>query len=196
MLISIIIPVFDRRSTEWKTLESALAQSLERTQYEIVTVVGVTPHKDPHFLRLLQCCDTVVPIDADSDNAASEIHFYIAGQRAAKGDVLFFVEGHTELLPDCCANIAAYFRRAPRFGRCLGAENQPQPDSSRGHHRADQSSGGDGRPESGLVFAGRELRDHDFAVRAAGRLRPWIFSGQRKCAFRAHPAAADSIRKD
>lgn len=125
MLISIIIPVFDRRSTEWKTLESALAQSVERTQYEIVTVVGVTPHKDPHFLRLLQCCDTVVPIDADSDNAASEIHFYIAGQRAAKGDVLFFVEGHTELLPDCCANIAAYFREhadsavawAPRINR-------------------------------------------------------------------------------
>ncbi len=43
----------------------------------------------------------------------NEIHFYIAGQRAAKGDVLFFVEGHTELLPDCCADIAAYFRQHP-----------------------------------------------------------------------------------
>jgi hypothetical protein len=73
----------------------------------------VTPRQDPHLLRLLQSCDTVVAIDADSENAASEIHFYIAGQQAAKGEVLFFVEGHTELLPDCCANIAAYFRQHP-----------------------------------------------------------------------------------
>ena len=113
MLISIIIPIFDRRSTGWKALESALAQAFDRAQYEIVTVVGVTREKDAKFLQLLQRCDSVVSIDADSDNAASEIHFYIAGHRAARGDVLFFVEGHTELLPDCCANIAAYFRQYP-----------------------------------------------------------------------------------
>jgi hypothetical protein len=113
MLISIIIPVFDRRSTDWKALESALTQTLERTQYEIVAVVGVTSGEDANLPRLLRRCDAVVTIDADTDSAASEIHFYIAGQRAAKGDVLFFVEGHTELPPDCGANIAAYFRAHP-----------------------------------------------------------------------------------
>jgi glycosyl transferase family 2 len=113
MLISIIIPVFDRRSTAWKAFESALTQTLDRPQYEIVAVVGTSSDEDAHLPQLLQRCDTVVSIDADSDSAASEIHFYIAGQRAAKGDVLYFVEGHTELLPDCCANIAAYFRAHP-----------------------------------------------------------------------------------
>jgi hypothetical protein len=113
MRISIIIPAFDRRSTDWKSLESALTQTLDRTQYQVVTVVGRTPGQDAHLLRLLPRCDTVVTIDADAGSAASEIHFYIAGQRAAQGDVLFFVEGHTELLPDCCANIAAYFRAHP-----------------------------------------------------------------------------------
>ena len=83
MLISIIIPAFDRRSTDWKALESALAQTLDRTQYEVVTVVGRTPGQDAHLIHLLPRCDTVVAIDADSDCAASEIHFYIAGQRAA-----------------------------------------------------------------------------------------------------------------
>src|SRR5215471_12844660 len=110
MLISIIIPVFDRRSSEWKALESALAQTLPRTQYEIIAVVGASHEKDPHLLNLLPRCDTVAAIDVDAGSAASEIHFYIAGERSAKGDVLFFVEGHTELLPDCCANIEAYFQ--------------------------------------------------------------------------------------
>src|SRR5262249_27910095 len=87
--------------------------TVDRAHYEIVTVVGGTPAQDARLLQLLPRCDTVVTIDADSASAASEIHFYIAGQRAAKGDLLFFVEGHTELLPDCCANIAAYFRAHP-----------------------------------------------------------------------------------
>lgn len=113
MLISIIIPLFDRRSTGWKAIESALAQTLDRSHYEIVAIVGAMPGEDARLGQLLQRCDTTVAIDADSGNAASEIHFYIAGERAANGDVLFFVEGHTELLPDCCANIAAYFRRHP-----------------------------------------------------------------------------------
>jgi len=113
MLISIIIPAFDRRSTEWKALESALAQTLPRAQYEIVAVVGANHDKDAHLLQLLPRCDTVAAIDVDEGSAASEIHFYIAGERSAKGEVLFFVEGHTELLPDCCANIAAYFQSHP-----------------------------------------------------------------------------------
>ena len=113
MLISIVVPVFDRRSTDWKALESALAQTVDRARYEIVTVVGASPGNDQHLLQLLRRCDQVVAIEADSDSAASEIHFYIAGERAAKGDVLFFVEGHTELLPDCCATIATYFQAHP-----------------------------------------------------------------------------------
>jgi hypothetical protein len=113
MLISIIIPVFDRRSTEWRALESALAQTVSRTQYEVVAVVGASPDSDAHLLKLLPQCDTVATIDVDAGSAASEIHFYIAGERSAKGDVLFFVEGHTELLHDCCANIAAYLLAHP-----------------------------------------------------------------------------------
>ena len=33
---------------------------------------------------------------------------------AKDGDLLFFVEGHTELATDCCATIAAHFRDHPQ----------------------------------------------------------------------------------
>ena len=113
MRISVIVPLFDRRGTGWKALESALAQTLDRARYEVVAVVGRTTDGDARLLPLLQRCDTVVSIDADAGRAGSEIDFYIAGERVARGGVLFFVEGHTELLPDCCAHIAAYFLRHP-----------------------------------------------------------------------------------
>ena len=118
MKISLILPLFDRRTAEWKPLESALAQTLPREQYEIVVVVGNAfgnePTVDAHADALLRRCDTVVRIAADPSLPENEIPFLMAGYTRSTGDLLFFMEGHTELDPDCCAMIAAHFRDNPQ----------------------------------------------------------------------------------
>ncbi len=114
--LSIILPVFDRRTAGWRSLESALAQDFARGDYEIVVVLG---HDAPAHERdavagpLIARCDTVVRTALDIDDVASEVALYAAGAQAARGDLLFFMEGHTELRRDCCAAIASHFRRRP-----------------------------------------------------------------------------------
>jgi hypothetical protein len=115
--ISLILPLFDRRTAGWKALESALAQTLPRDQYEIVVVIGRPfgdePATDAHAEALLQRCDAVVRIDADPTRTDQEIPFLMAGYASSTGDLVFFMEGHTELAPECCAVIAAHFRAFP-----------------------------------------------------------------------------------
>jgi hypothetical protein len=116
--ISLILPLFDRRTAGWKQLESALAQTLPRDQYEIVVVIGRPsgdePPTDAHAEALLRKCETVVRIDADTTRTDQEIPFLMAGYARSTGDLLFFMEGHTVLDPGCCAMIAAHFHDNPR----------------------------------------------------------------------------------
>jgi len=118
MKISLILPLFDRRTAGWRPLETALAQTLPREQYEIVVVVGEgfgdEPTADAHADALLRRCDAVVRIRADPSLAENEIPFLMAGYARSTGDLLFFMEGHTELANDCCAMIAAHFRDNPQ----------------------------------------------------------------------------------
>lgn len=118
MRISLIRPLFDRRTAGWRPLETALAQSLPREQYEIVVVIGNDlgnePAVDAHADALLHRCDAVVRIAADPSLPENEIPFLMAGCARATGDLLFFMEGHTELATDCCATIAAHFRDNPQ----------------------------------------------------------------------------------
>ena len=114
MKISLILPLFDRRSAGWGPLETALAQSLPREQYEIVVVVGDAfgdePVADAHADALLHRCDAIVRVAADPSLPENEIPFLMAGYARSTGDLLFFMEGHTVLDRDCCATIAAHFR--------------------------------------------------------------------------------------
>jgi len=116
--ISLIIPLYDRRTAGWRPLESAVAQTLGRDQYEIVVVVGRPfgdePATDAHAEALLRHCDAVVRIDADPTRTDQEIPFLMAGFAHSTGNLLLFMEGHTELDPECCAMIAAHFRAFPQ----------------------------------------------------------------------------------
>ena len=116
--ISLILPLFDRRNAGWKPLESALDQTMARGDYEVVAIVGRAfggaSTTDAHAEALLQRCDAVVRVDADPNRPDQEIPFLMAGYAKSTGDALFFMEGHTELDPNCCAMIAAHFRDHPR----------------------------------------------------------------------------------
>jgi hypothetical protein len=116
--ISLILPLFDRRNAGWKPLESALGQTMARGEYEIIVVVGRAvgneSTKDAYVDALLQQCDAVVHVDADPNQPDQEIPFLMAGYARSTGDALMFMEGHTELVPNCCAMIAAHFHGHPQ----------------------------------------------------------------------------------
>ena len=117
MTISLILPLFDQRNAGWKPLESALAQAIERDRFEVIVVGERTfldqSLNDPQVAALLQRCDAIVRVDADLSLADQEIPCLMAGYEKSAGDVLFFMEGHTVLVEDCCARIEAYFRDNP-----------------------------------------------------------------------------------
>ena len=118
MKISLILPLYDRRNAGWQPLRSALAQTLPREEYEVVVVVGRTQGgeavTDPDGEALLRQCDAVVRVDADTSLPEQEIPLLMAGYADSTGDLLFFMEGHTELAPNSCATIAAHFRDNPQ----------------------------------------------------------------------------------
>jgi len=95
MKISLILPLFDRRTAGWSPLETALAQTLPRDQYEIVVVIGNAiggeAEVDAYADTLLRRCDVVVRIAADPSLAENEIPFLMAGYARSTGDLLFFM---------------------------------------------------------------------------------------------------------
>ena len=122
MKLSIILPLCDLRDAFERPLASLLNQRLERARYEVVVVI---PERDKHvllgrepFTSLLSRCDQVIFVDADPDAPDSEIVFYSEGSEKATGDLLFFVEGHTVILPGACSAIYDHFSANPR---CLAA---------------------------------------------------------------------------
>jgi hypothetical protein len=126
--ISIILPVFDRRNVGWRSLESALSQDFPRERYEVIVVVGRDAARlddDPVTARLLGRCDDIVRTGLDAGDVANEAALYAAGVARARGEWVFFMEGHTALETDACRTIDAYARAhphatmawAPRFNR-------------------------------------------------------------------------------
>ena len=118
MKLSVILPLYDLRNAFERPLASLLNQSLERPRYEIVIVI---PERDKHsllgrepFKSLLSRCDQVIFVDADPEAPDSEIVFYSAGCEKATGDLLFFIEGHTVILPGACSAIYDHFSANPR----------------------------------------------------------------------------------
>jgi hypothetical protein len=122
MKLSIILPLYDLRNAFERPLASLLNQRLERNHYEVVIVI---PERDKHsllgrepFKSLLSRCDQVIFVDADPEAPDSEIVFYSEGCEKATGDLLFFIEGHTVILPGACSAIYDHFSANPR---CLAA---------------------------------------------------------------------------
>ena len=116
MKISIILPLFDRRTAGWRSLESAVGQAFPRERCEVIAVLGsdlASTSDDQALCDLLARCDHVEHTALDTADVANEITLYAAGAAHASGDVLLFMEGHTALAPNCCALIDAHWRRRP-----------------------------------------------------------------------------------
>lgn len=117
MKISIILPLFDRRGTGWRTLEAALTQEIDRALYEVIVVLGGPSEdearNDPVARTLLARCDAIVSYGEDLDGVENRSLFYIAGAQKATGDVLFLLEGHSVPRPSATARIHAQFTAHP-----------------------------------------------------------------------------------
>jgi len=117
MDISIVIPLCDRRTAGWNALRSAIGQAYPRDRYEVIAVRGRgidTGKGGEDVAALLGRCDAVVNVDVDAENVTNEARLYYAGCERARGELLFFIEGHTVLVPEACSIIAEYFREHPQ----------------------------------------------------------------------------------
>jgi hypothetical protein len=142
---SIIVPLFDCRDAGTRALESALGQAFPRDRYEVIAVVDAAARSQwPN--ALLACCDRVVAVDADFAAVESEIALFDAGARRARGDYLYFIEGHTVLASRALAAIDAALAAAPagalacgrrtnhsttRLGSLIGASNDVHEERAR-----------------------------------------------------------------
>ena len=94
---SIIVPLFDCRDAGTRALQSALDQTFPRERYEVIAVVDAAASREwPN--ALLAQCDQVVTVDADFGAVETEIMLFDAGAKRARGDSLYFIEGHTVLV--------------------------------------------------------------------------------------------------
>jgi len=102
---SIVVPLYDCRDAGEGALASALGQAYPRERYEVIAVVDARARSRPAALPM---CDDVLAVDADFAGVACEIELFDAGARAARGDWLYFIEGHTVLAEDALAMIDAH----------------------------------------------------------------------------------------
>ncbi|HKP65966.1 MAG TPA: hypothetical protein VJX31_05030, partial [Casimicrobiaceae bacterium] len=90
---SIIVPLFDCRDAGTRALQSALDQTFPRERYEVIAVAEAASRDWPN--ALLAQCDHVVTVDANFGAVETEILLFDAGAKRARGDSLYFIEGHT-----------------------------------------------------------------------------------------------------
>jgi len=116
---SIIVPLFDCRDAGTHALESALGQAFPRARYEVIVVVDARSDRAA-LLPLLARCDSVVAVDADFAAVESEIALLDAGTRVARGEFLFFIEGHTVLAAHALQRIHDALARDPACALACG----------------------------------------------------------------------------
>ena len=116
---SIIVPLFDCRDAGTRALQSALDQTFPRERYEVIAIVDATASRDwPN--ALLAQCDHVVTVDADFRAVESEIMLFDAGAKRARGDCLYFIEGHTVLVAGALHAIDAAVKTAGGWAIACG----------------------------------------------------------------------------
>lgn len=117
MKISIILPLYDRQGTGWKSLESTFSQNVPRSSYEVIVIVGGRSEQeamdDTEARALLSRCDAVVRFPRDLDLVDDRVALCHAGIEASSGEILYFAEGHTVLHPYCCQLIGEHFSANP-----------------------------------------------------------------------------------
>ena len=147
LLYSIIVPLFDCRDAGTRALQSALEQTFPRERYEVIAVVDATASREWPTALLTQC-DHVVAIDANFRAVETEIVLFDAGAKRARGDYLYFIEGHTVLAPGALHAIDAAVRTAgscaiacgrrtnhatTRLGALIGTNNDVHETRARDH---------------------------------------------------------------
>ena len=105
-LISIVVPLYDCRDAGVRSVDSALRQDFPRDRYEVIAITDVRSLREGD--ACLARCDRVIAIDADFESVDTEIALFDAGARAASGDYLFFIEGHTVLEPGALRALATH----------------------------------------------------------------------------------------
>ena len=117
-LFSIVVPLYDCRDAGIGAIDSALGQDFPRDRYEVIAIV------DARSLRAIDArlarCDRVIAIDADFESVDTEIALFDAGARAASGDYLYFIEGHTVLESGALRALATHLAQHPHCAIVCG----------------------------------------------------------------------------
>ena len=189
MKLAIVLPLFDREGTGWKSLESALAQTLERSRYEIVAIVGGRSEDDvradAYAQELLARCDAVVRFGEDLDGVENRMRICRAGADAVSADILYLAEGHTVLRPDACERIARHFAAAPSSQILYAA---------RAHHSGTKCS--EVHEYLNRHNSARAPANKIFSLGGESALRRHLFLAMCKAAENAGPFAETVIQQE
>jgi glycosyltransferase involved in cell wall biosynthesis len=111
MDISIVVPTYNRREMVKRTVESLFAQNFPQVQYEIVVVVDGSRDGTADALRAMTApCRFTILEQANGGLAAARN----AGARAARGDLLLFLDDDMLCVPELVAAHAAAHGNASR----------------------------------------------------------------------------------
>ena len=116
---SIIVPQFDCRDAGTRAVQSALDQAFPRERCEVIVVVDARS-SSAWPQSILARCDQVIAVDADFGAVDAEIALFDAGARAARGEWLYFIEGHTVLEPHALQAIDARLADEPACSLAFG----------------------------------------------------------------------------
>lgn len=108
-LFSIVVPLYDCRDAGMRAVDSALEQDFPRDRYEVIAIADARTAASIDARRA--GCVRIIAIDADFAAVDSEMTLFEAGARAASGDYLYFIEGHTVLENGALRVLAAYLRQ-------------------------------------------------------------------------------------
>ncbi len=112
MQVSVVIATYDRRRLLEKTLPALLSQQFPSADYEVIVVVDGSTDGTLEFLRT-QTSTNLHIIEQRNQGQAAAIN---AGVRAARGDILLFLDDDIV----CGPTLVAEHARAPRHGQtCL-----------------------------------------------------------------------------
>lgn len=114
-LLSVVVPIFDKRVEEEDCLESwARNQTLSRESYEvIVTSNGADPDADRRVSEYLDSPDRLVEVPG-----ANMAGLYHAGAVASNAPIFFFTELHCIGDPDCLEKLLDFLESNNCAGAC------------------------------------------------------------------------------